>query len=945
MSIHNIASINSIESKSSLTDSVISISPINQTILKNLIGTANNIELEDKISSLNTISDRNEYSNILDGLKYSYIYDNYDKDIHSFEKKKESNQIIQEGYSINFTSLSLATNNLLEINGYNIFPIFNDSNILLDDKEISSIDNKIIIKNNLAVPTYRIMPNTRCLQIKNITETIIELISKHDNIGVSYIQFQITNLTDDNDIDLEFEYGNEFETYTDKVKSKSSKVIFKRLKSTESGSSGPIIKPFILKLLSKSLDIEISDPKLIIKRDIPISTPIEYDPSEKNEYNDNYSLEWYGYIKAPESGKWNISINPKVNAIVWLGDDALKDNYSDTNYLIASKYNISSKDYKLNMNKYYPIRIMYGEKYSFNYIGLNLKSPSGQIYTNLKNIAYSFKKLDFSNESLSDIDLKNSKIINANLTNVDLSNRDLTNANLSNCNLTNTNLTNTILSFVNLSNSDLSSAIFLNTRTNDIISTINPSLPPDYTIKTNYLGMKNIFGPNVNLSNTNINTYTNGLLTELYDIKTNNGEIIFNNINDHTEFNLIDELRSTDLTNIKNSVRLNDSIYYLYMTGWFKPDEAGLWTFTNESTNTTNTKLIIIQSDIEKLLLSSESKKSKILLKANVYYQIKIIHMKTPDNDINISFTSPSGIIRTNGVGYYYSLDGVNLSNMNLSNADLRSVNLSYSDLTNCNLSNAKLDKAICSNLVGITPILPSDYYFKTNNLGQNIIIGNNIRYLNNQQIMKGIVLDNYDVLNNSNLNIRYIIQAIVSSINKDDLLDALNKSDRMLFMSIIMAKLESSNTKINNYLKLDALHKVEVEKVIMNIYEILSNTQSRSTLDRDISNNQNMIKSFIEANNKNLIIKNSLNPNISNNLISVLEDEYNKLSDDKIIDIDSFVSNIKQRLYNDSCINYEKLKSLLGSYVSSNREINLNKPFNILCMSVSSDDKKINHY
>jgi len=92
----------------------------------------------------------------------------------------------------------------------------------------------------------------------------------------------------------------------------------------------------------------------------------------------SYSIEWYGYIKPDKTGNWKFTLNSDNTSLLWLGDIAIND-YENINAFINTKGS-NSGTIKLNQNKYYPIRIQYGNEVlsEQNKFSLSIEGPNGQ---------------------------------------------------------------------------------------------------------------------------------------------------------------------------------------------------------------------------------------------------------------------------------------------------------------------------------------------------------------------------------------------------------------------------------------------------------------------------------------------------------------------------------------------------------------------------------------
>jgi len=97
---------------------------------------------------------------------------------------------------------------------------------------------------------------------------------------------------------------------------------------------------------------------------------------DQNNYV-SYSVEWYGYFKPNVTGLWNFKLSSDTSGVcfLWVGDIAIND------YEIANASVVGPNIFSLNLhiNKYYPIRIQYGnQSYSKNNnFNLSISGPTG----------------------------------------------------------------------------------------------------------------------------------------------------------------------------------------------------------------------------------------------------------------------------------------------------------------------------------------------------------------------------------------------------------------------------------------------------------------------------------------------------------------------------------------------------------------------------------------
>lgn len=82
-------------------------------------------------------------------------------------------------------------------------------------------------------------------------------------------------------------------------------------------------------------------------------------------YESGYSFEWKGYLQVPVTGDYNTHISVDDNAVIWIGDNALPANITDTNYHQFSGYtggyNTNSNSIALTSGVWYPVRIWFTE--------------------------------------------------------------------------------------------------------------------------------------------------------------------------------------------------------------------------------------------------------------------------------------------------------------------------------------------------------------------------------------------------------------------------------------------------------------------------------------------------------------------------------------------------------------------------------------------------------
>ena len=91
-----------------------------------------------------------------------------------------------------------------------------------------------------------------------------------------------------------------------------------------------------------------------------------------------FSIEWFGYFKSPNSGNYSFELTSSnsntQSCFLWFDDDALVNYNSTNNFSIKNFGSASSKSNvkQIIANKYYPIRIQYGQQGSSTDYSLNL---------------------------------------------------------------------------------------------------------------------------------------------------------------------------------------------------------------------------------------------------------------------------------------------------------------------------------------------------------------------------------------------------------------------------------------------------------------------------------------------------------------------------------------------------------------------------------------------
>ena len=78
----------------------------------------------------------------------------------------------------------------------------------------------------------------------------------------------------------------------------------------------------------------------------------------------NYTLEWVGYFKAPSSGTYNFWANVDDDVYFWIGTNALDGNNTDSNAHLSTNNSTETKNTNsatLTAGRYYPVRIQFAE--------------------------------------------------------------------------------------------------------------------------------------------------------------------------------------------------------------------------------------------------------------------------------------------------------------------------------------------------------------------------------------------------------------------------------------------------------------------------------------------------------------------------------------------------------------------------------------------------------
>lgn len=89
-----------------------------------------------------------------------------------------------------------------------------------------------------------------------------------------------------------------------------------------------------------------------------------------------YSVEWYGFFCPSVTGLWTFTINSTNKSLLWVGDIAVND-YDAINSLVDSQSRRIGRS-RLLKNRYYPIRIQYGNRTSTDIFSIGITGPNSQ---------------------------------------------------------------------------------------------------------------------------------------------------------------------------------------------------------------------------------------------------------------------------------------------------------------------------------------------------------------------------------------------------------------------------------------------------------------------------------------------------------------------------------------------------------------------------------------
>lgn len=89
-----------------------------------------------------------------------------------------------------------------------------------------------------------------------------------------------------------------------------------------------------------------------------------------------YSVEWYGFFCPSVSGIWTFNLSSTNKSLIWVGDIAVND-YEATNALADSQLRGTGQT-RLNMNRYYPIRIQFGNRTNTDTFSLGISGPTSE---------------------------------------------------------------------------------------------------------------------------------------------------------------------------------------------------------------------------------------------------------------------------------------------------------------------------------------------------------------------------------------------------------------------------------------------------------------------------------------------------------------------------------------------------------------------------------------
>jgi hypothetical protein len=80
-----------------------------------------------------------------------------------------------------------------------------------------------------------------------------------------------------------------------------------------------------------------------------------------NTGGDYFSGQWTGYFKSDFTGNFTFNINSDDQTNFWIGENAINNYNNTTRNIFAAYNNPGSLTIKLEKDRYYPIRIQYGD--------------------------------------------------------------------------------------------------------------------------------------------------------------------------------------------------------------------------------------------------------------------------------------------------------------------------------------------------------------------------------------------------------------------------------------------------------------------------------------------------------------------------------------------------------------------------------------------------------
>jgi hypothetical protein len=109
---------------------------------------------------------------------------------------------------------------------------------------------------------------------------------------------------------------------------------------------------------------------------------------------EKYSVEWYGFFCPSSTGNWTFTINSTNPAYIWIGDIAINDYQSNNSLINTINSQSVSGTANFLMNRYYPIRIQYGNRLNTDTFSLTITGPDS--HTNGIPLLYTFYNSDGS---------------------------------------------------------------------------------------------------------------------------------------------------------------------------------------------------------------------------------------------------------------------------------------------------------------------------------------------------------------------------------------------------------------------------------------------------------------------------------------------------------------------------------------------------------------------